>query len=771
MRVRFLVLMLAIFGVMYIGYTHITAQSASSCPAFIQDALQTVGDNCGGLNRNNACYGFNSVQASFSVPQPDGYFSQPSDRAGLRDLAGITALPLDQGLDQWGIALMSVQANLPDTLPGQSVVFMIMGGTQVENAVPPEAAFETTGTANVTLQIGADLYFEPNFTSHVVGSVPRGVSLTADAASADGQWVRVVYQGTPGWVTRQVIGTDVDLSGLSTIGPNTKTPMQAFYFRTGISGTDCANAPTSLIVQGPENLAIDINANGADIRLSSTIALSALDVDPVTLRYLQETFGDVAGRTSKLLKIVVIDGHVVLNAGTDNEVVLETGQTTYRCLSNPENLGMDGEANDREVIDACPWAPEREVSAEELEEFRDIEGFPLNYVIELPLELPTLTPTPTNTPRPFVFVASPTPIPTSVPTETPLPTDAAQPPPPPPPPTTNPCPAFTFPANIGSGDIEGLITAINHANDEACFPGTNQINLASGGFYGYSATVAGANLLPVITSGIVISGQGSSFSAEMSGERRYFEVGSGGNLSLSYLRMTGGSLGSGNGGAILNQGALSLNNVSVASNVANNGGGLYNTGSANITNSTFEFNNANFGSGIYVAGGSVSLLNSTLTSNFASEDGGGLLATGGSASLNFVTVYGNSGSPGAGLSAAGGTINMNNSLVAASGGANCSGTINSTGMNFSDNTTCPPLPARDDLEIDSYAQPNGGFTNNHSFYSPFSAAIDVADCGGVTSDQRGASRPLNGIPTTPEVINCDSGSYEYDPDNPPTGPG
>ncbi len=776
MRIRRLIVMVAVFTLLYVGYTQITAQDTSTCPGMIQQALETVGDNCGGLNRNSACYGYNSVMASFSQPQPEGYFTQPSDRAGLTDLEGITTSPIDQQLNQWGIALMSVQANLPDTLPGQSVVFMVMGGTQVENAVPPEDAFQTTGIVNVALQIGADLYFEPALSAQVVGNVPMGTALTADAVSEDGQWVRVVYQGTPGWVTRQVIGAEADLSTLSVIGANTRTPMQAFYFRTGIAGTECSEAPTSLIVQGPQNLTVEINANGADIQLGSTIALSALDVDPVTLGYLQELYGEVAGNTGKLLKIVVIDGHAVLNPGTPDEVVLETGETTFRCLSDPENLGQDGEANDREVIDACPWAPERAVTIEELEEFRDLEGFPLNYTIELPLELPTLTPTASSTPRPagVVFVPTAVPSATPLPPETPFPT--SQPPPPTevPPPTLTPtlaCPAFSFPAEIASEDIAGLIAAIHYANDEACFPGTNQINLASGGSYYFASVYTPPNLLPVITSSIAISGQGANLGTEISEDRRFFEVAASGSLSLSFMRLNGGSLGSGAGGAILNQGNLSLYNVSVTSNLAAQGGGLYNAGSANISRSTFEFNSAGAGAGIYLAGGALSLTNSTLSNNAASGDGGGLLVAGGVASLNFVTVYGNGGSPGGGLSAAGGSLTASNVLVAGSSGANCSGTISVSGTaNFDDAGSCSPFPQRYYLNIQPFSAPNGGFTASHALQWG-SEAIDMADCGGVSEDQRGVARPIDGIPQTPEVIACDSGSYEFDPSNPPPSPG
>ncbi len=72
--------------------------------------------------------------------------------------------------------------------------------------------------------------------------------------------------------------------------------MQAFYFRTSISGTQCTEAPNSLVVQGPQDVAVDITANGADIRLGSTIALYLLPVDPMTQQYLNEQYGDIGMR-------------------------------------------------------------------------------------------------------------------------------------------------------------------------------------------------------------------------------------------------------------------------------------------------------------------------------------------------------------------------------------------------------------------------------------------------------------------------------------------
>ena len=211
---------------------------------------------------------------------------------------------------------------------------MLLGDTQVENAVAPDQAFQTGAIVSVSLQIGAQLYFKPDFNDLVVGSVPTGTSITADAISEDGQWVRVVYSGKPGWVTRQVITTDGDLTTLPVIGPDTQTPMQAFYFRTSISGTQCTEAPNALVVQGPKDLTVDIKANGADMRLGSTIALYLLPVDPTTQQYLTTQYGNI-GMVSVLMQIIVLDGHVVLNAGTPNEIHAEYGRNQLHLPVRP----------------------------------------------------------------------------------------------------------------------------------------------------------------------------------------------------------------------------------------------------------------------------------------------------------------------------------------------------------------------------------------------------------------------------------------------------
>lgn len=385
-------------------------QQDTTCPALIEQALGSIGSNCASLGRNSACYGFQDVLATFSDETPPDSFSQPSDRVGLLTLKNIGTSPMNTTLQEWGIALLNLQANLPDTLPGQNVVFMLLGDTEVENAVHPDDAFTGGAAVNVTTQAATGLFYLPGTDQPVVRAIPANEVLPADAISEDGQWVRVVYSSRFGWVSRQVLVPQENVESLPIVTPETRTPMQAFYLRTGITGTDCTEAPDSLVVQGPQNLMVDIDVNGADIRLGSTIALRVIPISPEYAALFAPLYPDI-DEIEMLLEVIVIDGEAILNPGTPEEVIVPTGYRTLRCLSQTENLGVDNVDNDREVVSGCPWLEPIQWRDVDFEYYTVLEGVTLNYPIRLPwLTTPTPSATATST-----ATLTPTPTPTRTP--------------------------------------------------------------------------------------------------------------------------------------------------------------------------------------------------------------------------------------------------------------------------------------------------------------------------------------------------------------------
>src|SRR5690606_5248983 len=144
MRVdRKLMILLILLGLLVLAPQMLAQQQVTdaTCPVLVQQALEDVGNNCDSLERNNACYGYNQVEAAFFDEQPEAFFSTPSDRAALSILQTIQTAPLSTEESLWGIATLNVQANVPGSLPGQAVVFMLLGDVEIENAVTPEDAF------------------------------------------------------------------------------------------------------------------------------------------------------------------------------------------------------------------------------------------------------------------------------------------------------------------------------------------------------------------------------------------------------------------------------------------------------------------------------------------------------------------------------------------------------------------------------------------------------------------------------------------------------
>jgi hypothetical protein len=108
------------------------AIATNTCQAVIDKALKTAEAACLKVGRNKACYGNNSVNIepiASSLPK----FSAVGDIVNIADIRTLTTVPLDETKGVWGISLLKLQANLPDSLPGQNVTFLVVGNTHIDN--------------------------------------------------------------------------------------------------------------------------------------------------------------------------------------------------------------------------------------------------------------------------------------------------------------------------------------------------------------------------------------------------------------------------------------------------------------------------------------------------------------------------------------------------------------------------------------------------------------------------------------------------------------
>lgn len=352
--------------------------ASEACKLLVRDALAQVGSNCADLGRNEACYGFNQIQSIFDTKADNPQLlSEPGDQTLITDVAVIDSSEVNLRNGWWGIAPISVQANLPVALPGRDLVLIPIGDVDVENGVKPADALLLPAEAlKFTVSAQTPLRLEPSASSEMVGQAAAGTPLEADGISPDGKWLRVYYEHEREYSTRSTAWLDVgtlssqlDTSSLPRIQPDSMTPMQKFYLRNAFKTPECSNIPSPLLfVQGPESIETDFVVNGAKVRISSTI----------TLRLLSP---------GNVMELAVLSGIATLNPDTRNPLVIPAGFATTICLSELRNLGIDGVENDREVIAGCNWTTPRQLTQNELGMMSLLQQIPvniLNYRFRLP---------------------------------------------------------------------------------------------------------------------------------------------------------------------------------------------------------------------------------------------------------------------------------------------------------------------------------------------------------------------------------------------------
>ncbi len=277
---RFIILGCFIFAITAIV---VAQDEAGDCPAIVETALQTTLQVCDGTGRNEACYGHVAMSAE---PQPDATnfdFAVSGDIVSAAAIRTLRTSPLDTTAGTWGVALFRLQADLPDTLPGQNVTILMFGDSEISNAADSVAtqstvtlAMRVAGSSGVNVRVG------PGTDRAVMTSFGGGTTLIATGRLADNSWVRVQLLDNPGqsgWVFADLLTTDGDINTLNVVEPGAVSygPMQAFYLSTGIGEPQCQEVPgDGILVQSPQGTqSITLTVNEVQIELGSTAYFTA----------------------------------------------------------------------------------------------------------------------------------------------------------------------------------------------------------------------------------------------------------------------------------------------------------------------------------------------------------------------------------------------------------------------------------------------------------------------------------------------------------------
>ncbi|HEX2905508.1 MAG TPA: hypothetical protein VHO69_01510 [Phototrophicaceae bacterium] len=373
---------LAIF--ILLGGMGVAAAFGDTCPAFVEFALARTNQVCTSAHRNEACYGHVQLDAHPYPNTANFKFDQIGDVVPVSAIESLRLSAFDPNSNLWGIALMRVQANIPDTIPGQNITFILFGDVVIQNPVSvAPVMFDITPTLPLRI------FSYPAVGAPVLGTVDAGRTMTTDGRSADGAWLRIQMplgvQST-GWIANSGLIFAHDLGTLEILDPEDTTPryrpMQAFYLTSGSEAPVCNAIPASgILIQSPHNAGkITLSVNNVEVRIGSTVFFQA------------QPNGD--------LTVTTLKGSALVTAN---------GSTEEALAGMRVRVPLDGQLRPL----GPPSVPEVFMDAEVA-----ALALPIRYLNEavvnsgwIPVRLPAETQPASRTPEPLLTVAPVTPVP------------------------------------------------------------------------------------------------------------------------------------------------------------------------------------------------------------------------------------------------------------------------------------------------------------------------------------------------------------------------
>jgi len=308
------------------------------CSAFVTDALASVDTLCEATGRNELCYGNNIVSVT-TVTGDELNFSQPGDIVPINQIDSIRTNPYAEP-DEWGIALMKLQANIPDSLPGQNVTFLLFGDASLTSAIPadetaPSLSARTTNTINVRSG--------PSTNNAVIDSLQANTAIKLIGRNAAGDWVYFTADNRSGWLFASLLQIDGDVMTLNEVADDfaassTPSPMQAVYFSSGIGESSCSEVPQDgILIQTPDyKEPIELVINDTQISLGSTVYLQA--------------------EANNAMSLYVLEGQATVTADSETQVVPQGSFTTVPIDENLHATGSPtkAESYDMNTIESVP---------------------------------------------------------------------------------------------------------------------------------------------------------------------------------------------------------------------------------------------------------------------------------------------------------------------------------------------------------------------------------------------------------------------------------
>src|SRR5258708_4072968 len=318
-------------------------QAAIACQQYVKAALDATNKGCAATGRKQVCYGNISIKAEAQAGVTDFTFDQPGQIVPITSVQRLQLGVLNPDNQTWGVALFRIQADLPDTAPGQNVTLLAFGDVDIQDAgQAPGPSF------NVTTASAATARTLPSNPGPALGTLPKNYALIATGRTDDGLWLYVHPPTSSiqhGWILASAVTTTDDINSLMVIDPTKPVygPMQAFYLRTGVGEAACKGAPPDgILIQSPkQKTRVNLSINDVKITLGSTLYLHT------------QTAAD---KTSNQLSLATLEGSATVQSGGKSQTVGAGNQVEIPIDANLKASGPPGKVHpgDMNVIRTLP---------------------------------------------------------------------------------------------------------------------------------------------------------------------------------------------------------------------------------------------------------------------------------------------------------------------------------------------------------------------------------------------------------------------------------
>lgn len=258
-----------------------------ACSTLLTNALQVVGSACVEIGQNEACYGHFPITSELQA-DASGQFESDGDLIAVPQLQSLVTEPANPTTGEWGIALLLVQTESPDTV-SQTMTFVLFGDVALNSqgtvaSDPATCSITNTSGQNINLRSG------PSTNDDIVGALEVDGSAVADAKTENGEWLRIQQDDTTAWVYSPLITTDCNVSALGILDADgaviPRQSTSAFSLETTPSDT-CNALPDGLLVRSPEGHRARVVINGVEMVFSSVGYLTAQADQQLTLSVLE----------------------------------------------------------------------------------------------------------------------------------------------------------------------------------------------------------------------------------------------------------------------------------------------------------------------------------------------------------------------------------------------------------------------------------------------------------------------------------------------------